>query len=342
MQISLKQLSHDQLHAWLSSQGQGRFRLPQIQQWLYRKWVTSAAEMTTLPAALRQRLEAEFTVFSLHCEQSLIGDDGTRKYLFRLDDGEHIETVLLQSGQRLTVCISTQVGCDVGCAFCASGRDGCKRDLTVAEIVDQVIYACRQLGERVTNIVVMGMGEPLLNVGNLIAALDLCCAETGLGFAQRNITVSTSGIVPGIYALAAQGKQWNLALSLHAGSDATRQRLIPAKHRWPLAEVLTACEHYRQQSGRMFTFEYALLAGVNDSIAEIDALAALAKRRRAKVNLIPFNATHSRFTAPSAAACEQICTRLSRDGVQVTLRRERGRDISAACGQLRRNHLLSS
>ena len=211
------------------------------------------------------------------------------------------------------------------------------RNLTASEIVDQVIFACRELKERVNNIVVMGMGEPLLNLDNLLLALDAICDPDKLGFGQRHITVSTSGIVPGIRKLAESERQWNLALSLHASTDETRAKLIPKENRYPLVDILDACREYREMAGRMVTFEYALIRGMNDTHAEIAGLARLARDCRAKVNIIPYNSTgRGKFSAPDRAGVQRIVDELVKQGIQVAVRKEMGADIQAACGQLRR------
>jgi 23S rRNA (adenine2503-C2)-methyltransferase len=237
----------------------------------------------------------------------------------------------------LTVCISTQVGCPVRCSFCASGREGLKRDLRAGEIVDQVVFANRAADERIDNVVVMGMGEPLLNLSALLPALDTICAGAGrgLGIGARHVTVSTSGIVPGIRRLAKAGRQWNLALSLHGVTDERRARFIPPQFRYPLNEVLAACREYREATGRMVTLEYALVAGENDTPADSQALAVIARDLRAKVNLIPCNSVGNTFEASSEDRVNQFHEELLGRGAQSTVRRRKGADIQAACGQLR-------
>jgi 23S rRNA (adenine2503-C2)-methyltransferase len=333
MKDCLKNYDDAALTDWLKQHGHPRFRLKQITDWLYEKWAVSTEEMRNLPLALRKDLDADFRIFSLTCIETLRAEDGTEKFLFELGDGHTIETVHISAPGRHTVCISTQVGCPVRCVFCASGRGGLVRNLTPAEIVDQVVHVCRRLGERVTNIVVMGMGEPLLNLENLKTALEILNVRLGLG--ARRITISTSGIVPGIREVADMGKQWNLALSLHATSDVGRAQVIPDLHRYPLEEILGACEYYRQQTGRMVTFEYTLLAGKNDTLPEMRKLAHLARRLHAKVNLIPCNSTGGVYQAPSPEMVKHCLQILEESGVQATVRLEKGNDILAACGQLR-------
>ncbi len=335
MTPSIKDLAPEALQDWLVQEGQPRFRLKQIQDWLYAKWALDFDQMKNLPASLRERLAGRFRAFSLEALETQRAADGTEKFLFALADGESIETVLIRAPGRNTVCVSTQVGCAVGCVFCASGRGGLVRDLTPSEIVDQVVFACRQLGERVDNIVVMGMGEPLLNLGNLTRALEQIGDPGKLGIGARHVTISTSGIVPGIQQLADCGRQWNLALSLHATDDAKRARLIPDSRRYPLPDVLDACRYYREKSGRMVTLEYTVLQGKNDTPPDLEALAAIALDLRAKVNLIPYNPTGGGLRAPDREAVARFEAGLLQRGVQATVRREKGSDIMAACGQLR-------
>jgi 23S rRNA (adenine2503-C2)-methyltransferase len=332
----LREIKDEALVAWLSEQGQPAFRAKQIRQWLYEKVVLSATEMTNLPVPLREALARDFAV----CSVSLLAEqkdaEGTTKWLLGLADGEVVEAVLIRAPDRLTVCISTQVGCPVRCSFCASGRHGLVRDLTSAEIVDQVVFANHAADRRVDNVVVMGMGEPLLNLEGLMPALDtICSSERGLGIGARHVTVSTSGIVPGIRRLALAGRQWNLALSVHGVTDEGRARLIPPAHRYPLAEILQACREYREATGRMVTLEYALIAGENDSEADREQLAKIARKLRAKVNLIPCNVVGSTHRGSPTERVRSFHEGLLAQGVQATVRRRKGADIQAACGQLR-------
>lgn len=320
----------------MEDRGQASYRCRQVLNWLYSQWATEFEEMTSLSAALREALAEAFIAFSAPVQELQIGADGTVKFLHRLVDGEAIESVFIPSGRRRTVCISTQVGCPVGCAFCASGRGGFTRNLDRAEIVDQVIHACQYTGERVTNVVVMGIGEPLLNLGELVPALDLVCRPDRLGLSARHVTVSTSGIPDGIRELAECGRPWNLALSLHATSDRERALLIPPPYRAPLDEILRACTFYRAQTHRMVTLEYAIIAGQNDSKASAERLAAIALELRAKVNLIPCNPIpHSPHAAPPEKGLQHFLDILLNRGVQATIRKRRGDKIRAACGQLR-------
>jgi 23S rRNA (adenine2503-C2)-methyltransferase len=328
----LRDFSLEELKALVVSLGEKPFRATQIQDWLVGRLAASYDEMKNLPRAFRERLAQMVPAFSLKTVARLQDpEDGTVKWLSELSDGHTVETVLMRIPERSTVCISTQVGCPVQCVFCASGRGGLVRNLSVAEIMDQVILASRENGGRVDNIVVMGMGEPLLNLDALIPALR------ALAFGVRRVTISTSGIVPGILRLAKEGDPWNLALSLHAVDDEMRGRIIPAHHRYPLSEIFAAMKVYREKLGdfRHLTLEYALVAGQNDSPGALEKLARIAADLQAKVNFIPCNPNDSRLTAPTQRRCQEAVAFLESRGVTATLRRSRGQGILAACGQLR-------
>ena len=339
--LAIKELDDETLQAQLQAWGERPFRLKQLRAWLYGEhFAMRFDEMSNLPGALRDRLAATWRAFSLQVLQvQEDSDDGTVKWLCGLADGQTIETVLIRVPERTTVCISTQVGCAVRCVFCASGRHGLVRNLTKAEILDQIVLACRHLGRRVDNVVVMGMGEPLMNLDNLAAALDEAAREETLNLGARHVTISTSGIAPEIRRLARTGRCWNLALSLHAVTDAERRLVIPDAHRYPLEEILEACAFHRQMTGRMLTLEYALIAGKNDSNEQLSQLSAIARRMRAKVNLIPCNPAGAAMQAPSLAACRRCLQQLLDHGVQATLRLSHGKKIAAACGQLRQRYL---
>ncbi len=324
------------LRDWLAARGEPAYRFDQVRSWLYRRCTLDFDRMANLPLSLRRELADRWQAFALTPTQELSAPDGTRKFLFRLADGAFIESVLIRSGQRTTACISTQAGCSVGCVFCATGRAGLVRDLHTAEIVDQVIYLCKALGGRVRNVVVMGMGEPLLNLGAVIPALECLCDPDRLDVGDRHVTVSTSGIVPGMIELARCRRQWNLAVSLHAATDPLRRRLIPARHRYPVAEIAEACRTYRAETRRMVTFEYVLLAGVNDSDTDCRALADLARSVGAKVNLIPYNRTEAGFHSPSKCRIDQFAAGLRNAGIACSVRQSRGSAIQGACGQLHR------
>lgn len=295
--------------------------------------------MTSLPTGLRARLAAAFTIAVPRVLARQADSQGTEKALLQLADGQAVEAVLIRAGGRRTVCISTQVGCPVGCAFCATGRRGYARDLAAGEIAAQVLHFARALrpeGERVTHVVVMGMGEPLLNYDATLKALRNLNDGRGFALGARRFTVSTIGVVPGILRLAGEGLQVNLAVSLHAPDDALRRKLVPLGKRWSIREVLAAGDHYARATGRRVSYEYVLLAGVNDRLDQARALAALLRGRLAHVNLIPFNpAPGLPFQAPSPRAADAFRRELLARGVDATVRRSRGVGIQAGCGQLR-------
>ncbi len=328
----------EQLADFLKTQGQPAFRAKQILDWVYHKRVFDPAQMKNLPEPLRNALAEHFICNSTRVKDTLTADDGTVKLLLRLHDGETIEAVIIPSPDRHTFCLSTQVGCPVQCHFCASGADGLVRNLTAGEIIEQFNCCCTRLGALPDNIVFMGIGEGLLNFDNLTRALDLICSPEGFGMAARRITVSTSGWVPGIRQLADLERQWTLAVSLHAPDDETRALLIPEKMRFPIEEILAACDYYREKSNRMVTFEYTMIHGVNDSREHAVKMAAIAARHHAKVNIIPYNQTSAQFKRPTDRAIKSFEEELLRRKIQVTVRVEKGAGVAAACGQLRRAH----
>ena len=334
---SLKDIPKEEVLSLLKSLGQPAFRAKQLRDWLYGpRFAATYDEMANLPATLREKLATEVAPFALKVVQRLEDPtDGTVKWLSELLDGNTIETVLIRVPQRTTVCVSTQVGCAVRCVFCASGRYGLVRDLTKAEIIDQVMLACREVGKRVDNLVVRGMGEPMMNLDNLTAALDELGSPETIDLGNRHVTISTSGIVPGIRRLAELRRPWNLALSLHAVNDEERARIIPTEHRYPLEEIFEACEYHRELTNRMLTLEYALIDGRNDSRPTLERLAAIARRLHAKVNLIPCNPNASNCKSPGVRRCREALAFLEHSGVQASLRLSHGQGILAACGQLK-------
>lgn len=320
------------------------FRARQIVAWLYQKRVRSFESMTNLPQTLRQRLAAEFSFHPLKVIRVLGSRDTTQKFLFRLGDGNLIESVLIPASpalyggpsDRRTICVSTQVGCAYGCKFCASGLEGWKRNLRVDEIVLQLMAVERESSERIDNVVVMGMGEPLANYDNLMRAITIMNASWGLGIGARRITVSTSGLAPQIRRLAEQSLQIRLAVSLHGATDEVRDRIMPVNKKYPLSILFDACRYYAERKKQRITFEYILIAGVNDSDEQARELAKRAREFYAKVNLIAYNTVEGlNWKRPSHDRLENFL-RVLRDGsVAATLRREKGHDIAAACGQLR-------
>ena len=320
------------------------FRRRQVAEWVFRKRVTSFDAMTSLPAPCRAALGARFTLAALELVRSQGSRDSTRKFLWRLNDGALVESVLIpaspalygEASDRLTLCVSTQVGCAYGCRFCASGLGGFRRDLSPGEIVAQVMAAETASGSRVNNLVFMGMGEPLANYDNVARSIDIINAPWGLGIGARHITISTSGLVPGILRLADDPRQIRLAISLHGATDEVRDRIMPINRRYPIAELIEACAQYRAKKRRAVTFEYILIDGVNDDPSQARLLAEHARRLRAKVNLIPYNPVQGLpFRRPNDSRVEAFAEVLKNRRVPASVRREKGTDIDAACGQLR-------
>ncbi|MGH2348671.1 MAG: 23S rRNA (adenine(2503)-C(2))-methyltransferase RlmN [bacterium] len=343
----LKGRTLQELEAFARSLGEPAFRGRQLARWIYRRDAADFEDMTDLPAALRQRLAGRARITRLAPVAAVSADGGdTIKYLLALADGATVETVFMRYGDgRRSVCISTQVGCAMGCTFCATGLAGLTRNLTAAEIIDQVLHVQRTTGQRVTNVVFMGMGEPLANFDATLAAVRLLNAPYAVGIAMRQLTVSTVGLVPQIRALAAQRLQLTLAVSLHAPTDELRSSLVPVNRRWPVAELLAASRDYAASTGRRVSFEYVLMEGINDTPALAarlgDLLVTLPDAPPAlyHVNLIPWNPVYGlQYRRPSRGRVEAFADALRRRGIAVTVRVERGIEIDAACGQLRRTH----
>jgi 23S rRNA (adenine2503-C2)-methyltransferase len=355
----IKSLTREELEAQFAAWGEASYRLPQLLDWLYKRRVVSWEAMTNLPRTLREKLSAQYELTVLSLVQKQGSRDTTQKFLWRLQDGSMVESVLIpanpalygEASDRHTLCVSTQVGCAYGCRFCASGLEGWKRNLGPGEIVDQILAVERwnaaqtaaapsvpgSAPERlVNNLVIMGMGEPLANYKNLLTALSILNAPWGGGIGARKITISTSGLAPQIRKLADEPFQFRLAISLHGATNEVREKIMPVNRKFPLEELTRACEYYQEKKGRMITLEYILIAGVNDGMDQIKPLAALARRLNAKVNLIPYNTVEDlSWTRPTEEVQESFLAALERQGVTATLRREKGHDIDAACGQLR-------
>ena len=337
----IKSLTLEELTEELKAQGYPAYRGKQIYQWLHVKLAESFEEMTDLSKDMRRSLAERYRIVQLKPVQVLVSKvDGTRKYLFALEDGHIIESVWMRYKHGDSVCISSQVGCRMGCRFCASTLDGLERDLRPSEMLEQVYQIQKDTGERISHVVVMGSGEPLDNLEGLLAFIRLLCGPEGLNIRQRNITVSTCGLVPEILRLSEEGLQITLALSLHAPDDEVRERLMPIAKRYPLQEVLDACQRYFQTTGRRLTFEYSLIKGENDSPGHAHALARLLKDQHGHVNLIPVNPVKERGLAqPDKKRIDAFKNILEKSGINVTIRREMGRDINGACGQLRKSFL---
>ena len=337
----IKSLTLTQLQEALEPFSEPAYRAKQLYEWMHRKLAADYDEMTNLPAAFREKCRETFCYTSLRAvrvQESAV--DGTKKFLFALSDGNLVESVWMRYKHGNSVCISSQVGCRMGCRFCASALNGWERNLLPSEMLDQVYAITRLTGGRVSNVVVMGTGEPLDNYENLLRFIALLTDENGLHISQRNITVSTCGIVPGIRQLAEEKLQITLALSLHAATDEKRRRLMPIAERYSLDELMRACTYYFEKTGRRITFEYSLADGVNDTKEDVRELTALIKPLNCHVNLIPINPVKERdFRQSDRRAVEGFKNKLEKNGINVTIRREMGRDIDGACGQLRRSHM---
>lgn len=337
----IKSLTFEEVREAVLALGEKPFRAAQLYQWMHEKLAGGFDEMTNLSKSFRKKLEENFDYTNLEAvDRKISAIDGTEKYLFRLFDGNVIESVLMRYHHGNSVCISSQVGCRMGCRFCASTLGGLTRNLLPSEMLDQVYQIQRISGERVSNLVVMGTGEPLDNYDHLLRFLTLLTDEHGLHISQRNVTVSTCGIVERIYLLADQKLQITLALSLHASSQEKRKELMPIAYKYELKGVLDACRYYFAQTGRRITFEYSLVGGVNDTDEDARRLAALLSDMNCHVNLIPVNPIKERsYVQSERGVIEAFKKKLEKNGINVTIRREMGRDINGACGQLRKSYI---
>jgi len=336
--------TYEELQQQMEQIGQKRFRAKQIYEWLHVKLVEDFTEMSNIPKTLQEVLAEEFWILPVTLiERQQSAEDGTNKFLFQLSDGHMIESVLMRYQHGNSVCISSQVGCRMGCCFCASGIDGLERNLQVGEMLGQIYRIQKLTGERVANIVVMGTGEPLDNYRNFLKFVRLISSEDGLHISQRNITVSTCGLVPQIRELAQENLQITLALSLHGATQEKRSSLMPIANKYSLTEVLAACDEYFHQTGRRITFEYSLIRGVNDTLEDANELGKLLKGRNCHLNLIPVNPIKERqFEQPNKKNALNFKNKLEKNGINVTIRREMGTDIDGACGQLRRKFVSST
>ena len=336
----IKSMTLTELKEDMAELSEKSFRAGQLYDWMHKKLARGFDEMTNLPVAMREKCKERYTYTALQAvqvQESKI--DGTRKYLFALSDGNVVESVWMKYKHGNSVCISSQVGCRMGCAFCASTLDGLERNLTPSEMLDQIYSITLLTGERVSNVVVMGTGEPMDNYDNLLRFIRLLTAEEGLHISQRNITVSTCGLVPNMRRLAEEKLQITLALSLHATTDEKRRKLMPVANKYSITELMDACDYYFEQTGRRITFEYSLVGGVNDTDEDASELIRLVKPLNCHVNLIPVNPIKERdFVQSDNSAIQAFKNKLEKNRINVTIRREMGRDIDGACGQLRRRH----
>lgn len=337
----IRSLSLDELKIEMESIGEKAFRAKQVYEWLHTKLADSFEEMTNLSKDLREKLDTTYRIPSvIMLERQVSNQDGTNKFLFQLEDGNVVESVLMRYKHGNSVCISSQVGCRMGCKFCASTIGGLERNLLSSEMLGQIYQIQKISGERVSNIVIMGTGEPLDNYDNFVRFIRLVSDENGLNISQRNITVSTCGIVPNIKRLAEEGFQITLALSLHGSTQEKRKTLMPIANKYELSEVLDACDYYFEKTGRRISFEYSLVQGVNDREEDARELIGILKPRNCHLNLIPVNPIKERdFQKPSRKSAEEFKNRIEKSGVNVTIRREMGSDIDGACGQLRRRYV---
>jgi len=331
----IKDFTIEELKKELVKVQESSYRAGQIFDWIYKKMATDFEKMNNLPKSLRDKLARLYSLTSLKLKKHLKSSDRTEKFLFELSDRKFIESVLIYSGNRKTLCLSTQVGCKYACAFCASGIKGFIRNLTISEILEQILFAHQTGAGEITNFVFMGMGEPFDNYKNVSKAILIMNSAEGLGIGARRITVSTCGIVPGIEKFKDLGIQANLSISLHAANDRLRNSLVPVNKKYPLAELIRACRDFIEEKGRMITLEYVLIKGKNDSIKDADELLNIARSLNAKVNLILYSPVPGKnFQAPSKKQVDIFAARLIRRKVGVTVRGSKGKDIQAACGQL--------
>lgn len=337
--MDIKSLTLPELTYYIVGKGYPKFRAKQIYEWCHVKLVRSVDEMTNLPKNIRDEIRDDFTTVSVSDKfESRI--DGTIKYVFCLEDGNVIESVFMPYKHGYSVCISSQAGCRMGCSFCASTLLGLSRNLKASEMLDQIYYIEKDTGERVSNVVVMGTGEPLDNYDNLCRFIKIISDPDGLNISQRNITVSSCGLVPEIKRLADEHFSITFALSLHAATDEKRQKLMPIAKKYSINEVLDACRYYFDQTGRRITFEYSLVAGENDSLEDADKLIKLLKGFPCHVNLIPVNQIKERdYKRSDRSRVAGFKERLEKNGINATVRRSMGKDIDAACGQLRKAYI---
>ena len=337
----LRSIKYDALVEIIRDYGEKNFRANQVYDWIHVKLVESYDEMGNVPGKLKQKLSEGYMIYPVKkvtMQESQI--DGTRKYLFSLFDNQLVESVFMKYSHGNSVCVSSQVGCRMGCKFCASTIDGLSRNLTAGEILGQVYAIQKDTGERISNIVIMGSGEPFDNFDNVTDFLDLISEEKGLNISGRNITISTCGIVPKIYEFADMEYAATLAISLHASNDEKRKKIMPVANSYSISEIIEACKYFFEKTGRRLTFEYSLIAGVNDTDEEANELSALLKGLNCHVNLIPVNPIKERnFESPSREGALRFKNKLEKNHINVTIRREMGRDIDGACGQLRRRFI---
>ena len=339
----IKSMDLDELKTFVKEMNEPEFRAKQLFEWMHKSLISSFDECTNLSKSFREKLKESTSLTNLKAVEIFKSKlDDTQKYLFALEDGNIIESVRMKYEHGNSVCISSQVGCRMGCKFCASTLDGLVRNLSASEMLDQIYSIQKLLGERISNIVVMGSGEPMDNYDNIVKFVKIISSDMGLNISQRNITVSTCGIVPKIRALADEGLSITLALSLHAPNDEIRKTIMPVANKYALKDVISACDYYFKKTGRRVSYEYSLVAGVNDNIKEAMNLVKLVNGRNIHINLIPVNPIKERdFKQSDKLKIKAFRDFLEKHKVNATVRREMGRDIDGACGQLRRRFIQS-
>ena len=340
MKTDIKSLNLNELTEYLTERGYPKFRAKQLYEWMHKKLLADPCDMTNIPSAIKEHIINECEYVNLKAVNIQVSqEDGTAKYLFRLSDGNLIESVLMRYHHGNSVCISSQAGCRMGCKFCASTLDGLARNLTPSEMLDQIYRIQKHTGERVSNVVVMGSGEPFDNFHNFIKFQELLTDANGLNISARNLTVSTCGLVPRIYELADMKLQLTLAVSLHSPTDEMRKKLMPIANKYSIEEIMKACRYYIDTTGRRVTFEYSLVRGENDSMECADILSDLLRGMNCHVNLIPVNPIKEReFKQSRLEDINKFKNKLEKNRINVTIRREMGRDIDGACGQLRKRY----
>ena len=341
MKKDIRAYTYEELQEELKTQGEKAFRAKQIYEWLHVKNIDNFDEMTNISKALREKLKDNYEILSVHMlERQESKLDGTNKFLFQLHDGNVVESVLMRYKHGNSVCISSQVGCRMGCRFCASTIGGLVRNLSASEMLGQIYQIQKIIGERVSNVVIMGTGEPMDNYDNFLKFIHILTDEHGLNISQRNVTVSTCGIVPKMKELAKEHLQITLALSLHGSNQEKRRKLMPVANKYDITEVLAACDEYFKETGRRVSFEYSLVHGVNDTDEDAAELVRLVKGMNCHINLIPVNPIKERdYVQSNAHVIAAFKNKLEKSGLAVTVRREMGRDIDGACGQLRKSYV---
>ena len=336
----LLNFTKEELQGFMKAHGEPSYRASQIFRWVYQKGILDFSQMTDLGKDLRAKLKELLTISPFEVKKLLSSQDGTLKFLFSLPHGDEIESVVMFYDNRITICVSSQVGCPVGCRFCATGMSGFRRNLFTYEIVGQILFAQKYIGKKITNVVFMGMGEPLLNYDNVIKAIHIINDKEGYNIGQRRMTLSTIGIVEGIKQLAKEKIRPNLAFSIHAPSDEIRDKIVPINKKYPLSKIIPALIEYRKITHRKITLEYVIIKGINDTIQDARILRDIARKLRAKVNVIPLNPVPGLdFLPPEEETIERFA-RIVSERVEVSIRKSKGREIQAACGQLRAEYKL--